>query len=74
MSGVENTKGHVTGQMGLRGHSIGGVFPCVIYSYGNPNDVLVWGFISPDSEEHEGYASYDEAYAAAESWLDGRAQ
>lgn len=72
--GIAATRGHCAGQMGLRGHSVGGVFPCVIYSYGNPNDVLIWGFISPDSEEHEGYISYDAAYTAAENWLAGRAQ
>jgi hypothetical protein len=72
--GIAATKGHCAGNGGLRGHSVGGVFPCVIYSYGNPNNGLLWGFISPDSVEHEDYASYDAAYSAAEAWLKERAQ
>ena len=72
MSGVENTKGHVTGQMGLRGHSVGGVFPCAIFARGNPNVKLDWCFLTPAGDEFDGFISYEDAYAAAQEWLEKR--
>ena len=73
MSGVENTKGHVTGQMDLRGHSVGGVFPCVIYASGNIHEAPpVWNFRSPDGADHTGFISYEDAEAAAQIWLEER--
>lgn len=34
LQGVASTKGHCAGNGGLRGHSVGGVFPCVIFQKG----------------------------------------
>lgn len=68
ISGVQSTKGHCAGNGGLRGHSVGEAFPCVIIAVGNPHEKLVWrvmqpnGFITPD------LASYDDALAAAKSY------
>lgn len=70
-TGVARTRGHCAGNGGLRGHSVGGVFPCVIFQRGNPES-LTHGFRSPDGVEHGGFASYDDAYLAAGIWLDNR--
>lgn len=73
MNGVERTSGHVAGQMGLRGHSVGGVFPCVIYASGNIHEAPpVWNFRSPDGADHTGFISYEDAEAAAQIWLEER--
>nr|UVX49268.1 MAG: hypothetical protein [Bacteriophage sp.] len=70
--GVAATRGHCAGQMGLRGHSVGGVFPCVMFQQGNPNTALTYGFISPDGVEHAQFGSWEDAYSAAQEWLEQR--
>ena len=67
--GVAATRGHCAGNGGLRGHSVGGVFPCVVFQQGNPNTLLTYGFISPDGVEHAQFGSWEDAYAAAQEWL-----
>lgn len=72
-AGVTATRGHLSGNGGLRGHSVGGVFPCVVYASGNIHEAPpVWNFVSPDSEQHTGYSSYEEAESAARIWLEQR--
>ncbi|QBZ71519.1 hypothetical protein [Escherichia phage Lidtsur] len=71
--GVAATRGHLAGNGGLRGHSVGGVFPCVIYATGNIHAAPpVWNFKSPDGVEHTGFISYEDAEAAAQIWLEER--
>jgi len=69
--GVAATRGHVSGQMGLRGHSVGGVFPCVMYTQGKPEALTYW-FISPDSARHGPYPDWLTAEGEALAWLENR--
>lgn len=61
---VQNTAGHLGGNGGLRGHSVGGVFPQVIVAKGNPAD-LSWYVHSPDGTTSELFKEHDAAYAHA---------
>lgn len=70
--GVAATRGHLSGNGGLRGHSVGGVFPCVVFARGNPNVKLDWCFLAPNGSEFGGFISYEDAYAAAQQWLEDR--
>ncbi len=70
--GISATRGHCAGQMGLRGHSVGGVFPCVVFQHGNPDAGIKWGFHTPTNEQYCNFDSYDDAYLAAGIWLDNR--
>lgn len=73
LRGVAATRGHCAGNGGLRGHSVGGVFPCVIYASGNIHEAPpVWNFRSPDGVDHTDYVSYEDAEAAAQQWLEER--
>lgn len=72
-TGVVRTRGHCAGNGGLRGHSVGGVFPCVIYATGNVHEAPPkWAFKAPDGSDHTGFDSYESAYLAAGIWLDNR--
>lgn len=68
MSGVQSTKGHCAGNGGLRGHSVGEAFPCVIMAVGNPHEKLVWRVVQPNGFTTPDLASYDDALAAAKSY------
>lgn len=68
VSGVAATKGHCAGNGGLRGHSVGEAFPCVIMAVGNPHDKLVWRVVQPNGFTTPDLASYDAALAAAKSY------
>lgn len=71
--GVAATKGHCAGNGGLRGHSVGGVFPCVIFAQGNIHaGPPSWYFRAPNGVNHGPYQDYDEAFAKAGKWLDNR--
>ena len=72
LRGVAATLGHCAGNGGLRGHPVGGVFPCVIFSKGNPHVHLDWCFLAPNGDEFDGFVSYEDAYAAAQQWLEER--
>lgn len=72
-TGVARTRGHCAGNGGLRGHSVGGAFPCVIYAQGNIHEAPPkWAFKAPDGSDHTGFHSYEDAYLAAGIWLDNR--
>ncbi|WBF78441.1 hypothetical protein [Cronobacter phage EspYZU13] len=69
--GVQNTKGHVAGNGGLRGHSVGGVFPCVIYQKGLPDALTHW-VLQPNGVHAGPHATFEEAWATAESYNNGQ--
>lgn len=69
--GVAATKGHCAGNGGLRGHSVGDVFPCVIYQQGTFDSLTHW-VLQPNGVRVGPLANYDEAHAAARSFNDGR--
>ena len=56
--GVNKTKGHIAGSAGLRGHSVGSVFPFVIMLMGNPARHYVQ---QPNGVRVGPFKSYDEA-------------
>lgn len=70
MPGVERTSGHVSGQMGLRGHSVGEYFPCVIYQKGTPDALTHW-VLQPNGVHSGPMATFDEAALAAQSYNNG---
>ena len=69
--GTAATRGHLAGNGGLRGHSVGGPFPCVLFAKGNCHITggLSYWFKSPDSQDHGPYATWDESELAAFTWL-----
>lgn len=71
MHGVAATKGHLAGNGGLRGHSVGGVFPCVIYQQGTFDDLYHW-VQQPNGVKAGPFLTYEEAYASAESFNNAR--
>lgn len=70
--GVHNTLGHCVGNGGLRGHSVGGVFPCVIYQKGVPDALTHW-VLQPNGVHAGPHATFDEAWASAVSYNNGQA-
>lgn len=64
MTGVQSTAGHCSGNMGLRGHSVGDVFPVVVYQRGNPDSLTHWLRL-PDGRDIGPYHSYDDVHRAA---------
>lgn len=70
--GVAGTRGHCVGNGGLRGHSVGGVFPCVIYQKGHmPGRITFW-VIQPNGVHAGPHISWDEAWRTAESYNAGQ--
>lgn len=69
--GVLATRGHCMGNSGLRGHSVGGVFPCVIYQKGLPGAVTHW-VLQPNGVHAGPHATFDEAWATAVSYNNGQ--
>lgn len=45
------TIGHKEEQMGLRGHSVGDVYPYIVFIKGNPNVALTWHVLHPNGVE-----------------------
>lgn len=68
--GVQNTKGHCAGNGGLRGHSVGAYFPCIIYQKGTPDNLTHW-VKQPNGVDAGPHSSYDEAALAAQSYNNG---
>lgn len=68
--GVASTKGHCAGNGGLRGHSVGGVFPCVIYGKGTFENFTYW-VKQPNGVDAGPHATWEEAYKTAESYNNG---
>lgn len=58
--GVASTRGHCAGNGGLRGHSVGSMFPYMIVLCGHPDAVTyqVWG---PGGFRSRQFGSWDEA-------------
>ena len=48
--GVQNTKGHLADNGGLRGHSVGDTFPYIVVGVGNPFTHLRWKVRRPDGQ------------------------
>lgn len=69
MMGVQNTKGHCAGNGGLRGHSCGPLFPCVIYAKGLFESLTYW-VIQPNGVHAGPHATWDDAEATARSYND----
>ena len=63
-TGVSATAGHCAGNGGLRGHSVGDVFPVVVYQRGNPDSLTHWLRL-PDGRDIGPYFSYDDVHSAA---------
>lgn len=63
-TGVTATAGHCAGNGGLRGHSVGDVFPVVIYQRGTPGFITHWLRL-PDGRDIGPYHSYDDVHRAA---------
>lgn len=63
-TGVAATAGHCAGNGGLRGHSVGDVFPVVVYQRGNPGFITHWLRL-PDGRDIGPYHSYDDVHRAA---------
>lgn len=68
--GVHNTRGHCMGNGGLRGHSVGEYFPCVIYQKGTPDALTHW-VLQPNGVHAGPHATWDEAALAAQSYNNG---
>lgn len=60
--GIAATRGHVQGNGGLRGHSVGDVFPYVIYAVGNPHGKLKWAVLTPQGVAIEAFTNYGAAH------------
>lgn len=69
--GVQNTKDHCAGNGGLRGHSVGGVFPCVIYQKGIPG-AITWWVRQPNGVDAGPHLTYEDAERSAESYNNGQ--
>ncbi|CAK1256718.1 unknown function [Klebsiella phage vB_Kpl_K59PH2] len=63
-TGVAATAGHCSGNGGLRGHSVGDVFPVVVYQRGTPGFITHWLRL-PDGRDIGPYHSYDDVHRAA---------
>lgn len=63
-TGVSATAGHCAGNGGLRGHSVGDVFPVVVYQRGTPGFITHWLRL-PDGRDIGPYHSYDDVHRAA---------
>lgn len=63
-AGVAATAGHCAGNGGLRGHSVGDVFPVVVYQRGTPGFITHWLRL-PDGRDIGPYHSYDDVHRAA---------
>ncbi|WWY65386.1 hypothetical protein [Escherichia phage vB_EcoP_LHP] len=68
--GVASTLGHCAGNGGLRGHSVGEHFPCVIYQKGTPDALTHW-VLQPNGVHAGPMATFDEAALAAQSYNNG---
>lgn len=68
--GVQNTKGHCAGNGGLRGHSVGDYFPCIIYQRGTPDNLTHW-VKQPNGVDAGPMATWDDAAMAARSFNEG---
>lgn len=62
--GVAATAGHCAGNGGLRGHSVGDIFPVVLYQRGNPEQLTHWLRL-PDGRDIGPYYNADDAFSAA---------
>ena len=69
--GVASTKGHLAGNGDLRGHSVGGVFPCVIFQKGI-NSPEYW-VLQPNGVEAGPHLSYRDAMQSAKDYNEGQA-
>lgn len=63
-TGFAATAGHCAGNGGLRGHSVGDVFPVVVYQRGTPGFITHWLRL-PDGRDIGPYHSYDDVHRAA---------
>lgn len=61
------TSGHCSGNGGLRGHSVGDVFPVVPYMRGNPNEIggLTYWLRLPNGQDIGPYYNADDQHRAA---------
>lgn len=59
--GIEQTKGHTADGSGLRGHSIGELFPYILMGKG-AGDSFGWYIRSPNGEEFGPYTTTSQAY------------
>ena len=73
LHGVMATRGHCVGNGGLRGHSVGRYFPCVIYMKGNPSQ-LTWWVRQPNGVDAGPHKSYEEAAMTAHSYNTGQCE
>lgn len=73
LHGVMATRGHCVGNGGLRGHSVGRYFPCVIYIKGNPSQ-LTWWVRQPNGVDAGPHKSYEEAAMTAHSYNTGQCE
>lgn len=62
--GTASTRGHCAGNGGLRGHSVGDVFPCVIVACGMP-DSLTYQVWYPNGDKGRQWGSYQQAHDEA---------
>ncbi|QQM15449.1 hypothetical protein [Kosakonia virus Kc318] len=70
LHGVMATRGHCVGNGGLRGHSVGELFPCVIYQKGIPGAVT-WWVRQPNGVDAGPHLTYEDAARSAESYNTG---
>ncbi|CUH74580.1 hypothetical protein AXI70_gp05 [Cronobacter phage Dev-CD-23823] len=68
--GTAATRGHCAGNGGLRGHSVGELFPCVIYQKGIPG-AITWWVRQPNGVDAGPHLTYDDAAASAHSFNTG---
>lgn len=73
--GVAATKGHISGQGGLRGHSVGDIFPYIVFAQGNPHVVggLRWRIRKPDGSVVGDYRHASTAHTIAKSMKESEA-
>ncbi len=71
--GVERTSGHLSSNGGLRGHSVGELFPCSIYLQGT-YDALKYRVKFPDGSSSDKFETYEEAHICAVEYLQERGE
>lgn len=63
--GIASTRGHCAGNGGLRGHSVGDIFPLIIVACGHP-DSLTYQVWYPDGRKGMQHGAYELAYREAQ--------
>ena len=67
------TKGHCEGNGGLRGHSVGDIFPARVVAMGSPHDnTLQWYVAYPDGTLSTAFTRCKDAHSHALVWRNGQ--